>query len=100
MFSVCSHFPSCGAVGGDSHKVESRSTSGFRAVGRAGLEPGTSGLSSRAHRERELERVREELRRDRVRAVRKAHSAGIPLTGIGDVLGLSHQRVSDLLHER
>jgi hypothetical protein len=48
-------------------------------------------------RERQLDRERERLRRDRAKAIKKAKDAGLPSEAIGDALGLSKQRVHEIL---
>jgi hypothetical protein len=50
-----------------------------------------------ARRERELDRARQRLRKDRLKAMRKAHKAGIPAADIGAEFGISKQRVLQLL---
>jgi hypothetical protein len=44
-------------------------------------------------RQRQLDRERERLRRDRAKAIKKAKDAGLPSEAIGEALGLSKQRV-------
>jgi hypothetical protein len=51
-----------------------------------------------ARRDRALNRERDKLRRDRLRAIHTAHDAGIPAAAIGEELGISKQRVLELLH--
>jgi hypothetical protein len=51
-------------------------------------------------RERQLDRERERLRRDRAKAIKKAKDAGGPSEAIGEALGLSKQRVHEILRGR
>ena len=51
-------------------------------------------------RERQLDRDRERLRRDRAKAIKKAKDAGVPSEAIGEALGLSKQRVHEILRGR
>ena len=51
-------------------------------------------------RERQLDRDRERLRRDRAKAIKKAKTAGVPSKAIGEALGLSKQRVHEILRGR
>jgi hypothetical protein len=51
-------------------------------------------------RERQLDRERERLRRDRAKAIKKAKDAGLPSEAIGEALGLSKQRVHEILRGR
>ena len=51
-------------------------------------------------RERQLDRDRERLRRDRAKAIKKAKDAGLPSETIGEALGLSKQRVHEILRGR
>jgi hypothetical protein len=50
-----------------------------------------------ARRERELDRARERLRKDRLKAMRKAQKGGVPAADIGEAFGISKQRVIQLL---
>ena len=50
-----------------------------------------------ARREDELERLVEELRADRDKAIRQAYKDGLPMSGIAEVLAISHQRVSQIV---
>jgi DNA-directed RNA polymerase specialized sigma subunit len=50
-----------------------------------------------ARREVELERAAEVLRADRDKAIRQAYRDGLPMSGIADVLSISHQRVSQIV---
>jgi DNA-directed RNA polymerase specialized sigma subunit len=50
-----------------------------------------------AGREAELERAAEALRADRDKAIRQAYKDGLPMSGIADVLSISHQRVSQIV---
>lgn len=50
-----------------------------------------------ARRESELEEAGEELRADRDEAIRAAYKAGLPMAAIAEVLGMSHQRVSQIV---
>jgi hypothetical protein len=52
-----------------------------------------------ARREAELNRQREQLRLERLRAIRKAYDASIPAATIGEQLGVSKQRVFELLKD-
>jgi hypothetical protein len=51
-------------------------------------------------RQRQLDRERERLRRDRAKAIKKAKDAGLPSEAIGEALGLSKQRVHEILRGR
>jgi hypothetical protein len=53
-----------------------------------------------AKRERQIARERERLRRDRAKAIKKARNAGVPSEAIGEALGLSKQRVHEILRGR
>jgi DNA-directed RNA polymerase specialized sigma subunit len=44
-----------------------------------------------------LEEAGEELRADRDEAIRAAYKAGLPMVAIAEVLGMSHQRVSQIV---
>lgn len=48
-------------------------------------------------REAELERLAEALRADRDKAIRRAYKDGLPMSGIAEVLAISHQRVSQIV---
>jgi transposase-like protein len=48
-------------------------------------------------REKELDRQRAELRRERDRAIRDAHRDGLPIEDIARIVGLSHQHVSRII---
>lgn len=50
-----------------------------------------------ARREAELERAAQGLRDDRDKAIRQAYKDGLPMSGIADVLAISHQRVSQIV---
>lgn len=50
-----------------------------------------------ARREAELNRQREQLRLDRLAAIRKAYDADLPAAIIGEELGVSKQRILELL---
>jgi hypothetical protein len=53
-----------------------------------------------AKRERQLDRDLQRLRRDRAKAIKKAKDAGVPSEAIGEALGLSKQRVHEILRGR
>jgi DNA-directed RNA polymerase specialized sigma subunit len=48
-------------------------------------------------RETELARAAEALRADRDQAIRKAHKDDLPMSDIAEILGLTHQRVSQIV---
>jgi DNA-directed RNA polymerase specialized sigma subunit len=48
-------------------------------------------------REAELEQLAEALRDDRDKAIRQAYKDGLPMSGIAEVLAISHQRVSQIV---
>lgn len=50
-----------------------------------------------ARHEAELEQSAEALRAERDDAIRSAHKAGLPMADIARVLGMSHQRVSQIV---
>lgn len=50
-----------------------------------------------ARRESELEEAGEELRAERDEAIRAAYKAGLPMVAIAEVLGMSHQRISQIV---
>jgi hypothetical protein len=53
--------------------------------------------ASYARREAKVNQQREQLRLDRLEAIRKAYNAGVPSTAIGEELGVSKQRILELL---
>lgn len=50
-----------------------------------------------ARRRADLDEAEEKLRLDRDEAIRAAYRDGLPMTSIAQVLGLSHQRVSQVV---
>jgi DNA-directed RNA polymerase specialized sigma subunit len=48
-------------------------------------------------REQELDRQKAELREERDQAIRDAYQAGLLMQDIGKVVGLTHQRVSNII---
>jgi DNA-directed RNA polymerase specialized sigma subunit len=50
-----------------------------------------------AERETALERQAESLRRERDQAIRRAYADGLPMTAIARTVGMSHQRVSQIV---
>ena len=50
-----------------------------------------------ARRERELEKAGERLRIDRDQAIRAAYGSGMAMRDIATVLGITHQRVSQIV---
>jgi IS30 family transposase len=48
-------------------------------------------------REAELEQVGDELRQQRDEAIRAAHQAGLPMAAIAQIMGMSHQRISQIV---
>lgn len=50
-----------------------------------------------AKREAELEATGEGLRRERDAAIRAAYQGGLPMKAIAQILGMSHQRVSQIV---
>jgi hypothetical protein len=52
-----------------------------------------------ARQEAKLNRQREQLRLNRLEAIRKAYDAGLPATAIGEELGVSKQRILELLKD-
>jgi DNA-directed RNA polymerase specialized sigma subunit len=50
-----------------------------------------------AKREQPLKQRGEALRQDRDEAIRRAHSEGLPMTAIAKVMGVSPQRVSQIV---
>ena len=48
-------------------------------------------------REAALEQASEDLRQERDEAIRTAYSAGLPMKAIAHVMGMSHQRVSQIV---
>jgi DNA-directed RNA polymerase specialized sigma subunit len=50
-----------------------------------------------ARREAELKRLAQALRADRDKAIRQAYKDGLPMSGIAEVLAMSHQRVSQIV---
>lgn len=53
--------------------------------------------SDYVRRQAEINDATERLRQDRDEAVRAAYKAGLPMATIAEVLGLSHQRVSQIV---
>jgi DNA-directed RNA polymerase specialized sigma subunit len=53
-----------------------------------------------AKREAELDRQKAELREERDQAIRDAYQAGLLMQDIGKVVGLTHQRVSDIIRRK
>jgi DNA-directed RNA polymerase specialized sigma subunit len=51
-------------------------------------------------REQELDRQKAELREERDQAIRDAYQAGLLMQDIGKVVGLTHQRVSDIIRRK
>jgi hypothetical protein len=51
-------------------------------------------------RERELDRQKAELREERDQQIREAYEAGLLMQDIGKVVGLTHQRVSDIIRRK
>jgi len=50
-----------------------------------------------AEREDALEQAHEALRSERDDAIRQAYREGLPMAAIAQVLGMSHQRVSQIV---
>ncbi|MGD9735217.1 MAG: sigma factor-like helix-turn-helix DNA-binding protein [Solirubrobacterales bacterium] len=50
-----------------------------------------------ARRQGELERAADQLREERDEAVRAAYKDGLPMKAIAEVMGMSHQRVSQIV---
>lgn len=50
-----------------------------------------------ARREATLEQAAEELRHERDEAIRAAYDDGLPMKAIAQVMGMSHQRVSQIV---
>jgi DNA-directed RNA polymerase specialized sigma24 family protein len=50
-----------------------------------------------AGRESELEQTAEDLRAERDQAIRAAYRDGLPMEAIAQVMGMSHQRVSQIV---
>jgi DNA-directed RNA polymerase specialized sigma24 family protein len=48
-------------------------------------------------RESELEQAAERLRVERDKAIKAAYGDGLPMAAIAQVLGMSHQRVSQIV---
>jgi DNA-directed RNA polymerase specialized sigma24 family protein len=48
-------------------------------------------------READLEQRGEHLRSDRDEAIRQAYRDGLPMEDIAEILGMSHQRVSQIV---
>ena len=44
-----------------------------------------------------LERTADALRRERDEAIRRAYGEGLPMTAIARLVGMSHQRVSQIV---
>jgi DNA-directed RNA polymerase specialized sigma subunit len=51
-------------------------------------------------RERELDRQKAELREERDQQIREAYEAGLLMQDIGRVVGLTHQRVSNIIRRK
>jgi DNA-directed RNA polymerase specialized sigma subunit len=51
-------------------------------------------------REQELDRQKAELREERDQAIRDAYQAGLLMQDIGKVVGLTHQRVSNIIRRK
>jgi hypothetical protein len=51
-------------------------------------------------REQELDRQIAELREERDEQIRAAYQAGLLMQDIGKVVGLTHQRVSDIIRRK
>ena len=50
-----------------------------------------------ARREAELEQAADQLRVERDKAIRAAYKDGLPMKAIAGVMGMSHQRVSQIV---
>jgi DNA-directed RNA polymerase specialized sigma subunit len=50
-----------------------------------------------ARREAELEQAADQLRAERDKAIRAAYKDGLPMKAIAQVMGMSHQRVSQIV---
>ena len=50
-----------------------------------------------AHRETALERAGDDLRQERDEAIRAAYADGLPMTAIAQIMGMSHQRISQIV---
>lgn len=50
-----------------------------------------------ARREGELEQAADKLRAERDQAIRDAYKDGLPMKAIAQVMGMSHQRVSQIV---
>lgn len=44
-----------------------------------------------------LEQAEQDLRRERDEAIRAAYSQGLPMAAIAQIMGMSHQRVSQIV---
>lgn len=51
-------------------------------------------------RESDLDRQKAELREERDEAIRDAYQAGLLMADIGKVVGLTHQRVSNIIRRK
>jgi hypothetical protein len=51
-------------------------------------------------REQELDHQKAELREERDQQIREAYEAGLLMQDIGKVVGLTHQRVSDIIRRK
>ena len=51
-------------------------------------------------REQALDRQKAELREERDQAIRDAYQAGLLMADIGKVVGLTHQRVSNIIRRK
>ena len=50
-----------------------------------------------ARRESELEKTADRLRAERDKAIKAAYKDGLPMKAIAQVMGMSHQRVSQIV---
>lgn len=48
-------------------------------------------------REASLEQAGDDLRQERDQAIRTAYSKGLPMKAIAQIMGMSHQRVSQIV---